>query len=152
MWFAMAGFVLMSLAGVTYYKKARVKMNFETWWIIHVYTYLAIAAAMAVQKELVKVLDQCQNEKGYLDSTGALVPCKFKTLSSVPESIMGVSNRVFVFTTIDSSVRVRAFLEFYQFNGDMSTGLYVMTTGCFSDAQAAKWLKVAVLFNQRLIM
>jgi predicted ferric reductase len=37
------GFVLMILAGVTSYKKARAKMSYETWWTIHLYTYLAIA-------------------------------------------------------------------------------------------------------------
>jgi predicted ferric reductase len=36
-------FVLMMLAGVTSYKKARAKMSYETWWTIHLYTYLAIA-------------------------------------------------------------------------------------------------------------
>ena len=45
MWFALAGFVLMIMAGVTSYKKARAKMSYETWWIIHVYTYIAIAAS-----------------------------------------------------------------------------------------------------------
>jgi predicted ferric reductase len=37
------GFVMMILAGVTSYKKARAKMSYETWWTIHLYTYLAVA-------------------------------------------------------------------------------------------------------------
>ena len=49
MWFALAGFVLMILAGVTSYKKARAKMSYETWWIIHIYTYFAIAASFMHQ-------------------------------------------------------------------------------------------------------
>ena len=36
-------FGLMMLAGFTSYKKARAKMSYETWWTIHLYTYLAIA-------------------------------------------------------------------------------------------------------------
>jgi len=36
-------FVLMMVAGVTSYKKARAKMSYETWWTIHLYTYLAVA-------------------------------------------------------------------------------------------------------------
>ena len=36
-------FGLMMLAGVTSYKKARAKMSYETWWTIHLYTYLAVA-------------------------------------------------------------------------------------------------------------
>jgi predicted ferric reductase len=39
----------MVMAGVTSYKKARAKMSYETWWIIHVYTYLAIAASFMHQ-------------------------------------------------------------------------------------------------------
>jgi DMSO/TMAO reductase YedYZ heme-binding membrane subunit len=49
MWAALAGFVLMVMAGVTSYKKARAKMSYETWWIIHIYTYIAIAASFMHQ-------------------------------------------------------------------------------------------------------
>jgi predicted ferric reductase len=49
MWPAMAGFLLMILAGVTSYKKARAKMSYETWWIIHVYSYVAIASSFMHQ-------------------------------------------------------------------------------------------------------
>jgi predicted ferric reductase len=49
MWPAMAGFLLMILAGVTSYKKARAKISYETWWIIHVYSYVAIAASFMHQ-------------------------------------------------------------------------------------------------------
>ena len=49
MWPAMAGFLLMILAGITSYKKARAKMSYETWWIIHVYSYVAIAASFMHQ-------------------------------------------------------------------------------------------------------
>ena len=49
MWPALAGFILMMAAGVTSYKKARAKMSYETWWIIHIYTYIAIAAAFMHQ-------------------------------------------------------------------------------------------------------
>ena len=43
------GFVLMIAAGVTSYKKARAKMKYETWWMIHVLTYGAIAASFMHQ-------------------------------------------------------------------------------------------------------
>ena len=49
MWPAFGGFFLMMLAGVTSYKKARAKMSYETWWIIHIYTYVAIAASFMHQ-------------------------------------------------------------------------------------------------------
>jgi hypothetical protein len=41
-------------------------------------------------------------------------------------------------------------LGFYQFNGDTYSGLYVMNADGFSDAQVAKWLKVAVTMANRL--
>ncbi len=49
MWPALGGFFLMMLAGVTSYRKARAKMSYETWWIIHIYTYVAIAASFMHQ-------------------------------------------------------------------------------------------------------
>ena len=49
MWPALAGFILMMMAGVTSYKKARAKMSYETWWIIHIYTYVAISASFMHQ-------------------------------------------------------------------------------------------------------
>jgi len=49
MWFALAGFVLMVAAGVTSYKKARAKMSYETWWMVHILTYAAVAASFMHQ-------------------------------------------------------------------------------------------------------
>ena len=49
MWWALAGFVLMVQAGITSYKKARVKYSYETWWILHVLTYGAVASAFMHQ-------------------------------------------------------------------------------------------------------
>ena len=36
---AFVGFVLLILAGVTSYKKFRSQITYETWWVIHLYTY-----------------------------------------------------------------------------------------------------------------
>jgi len=112
--------------------------------------YSSAAAASAAQKELVKVLAQCQIDKGYKDSTDTLVPYDFKKLPAVPVGVVSEGNRVFVHAVIDSGVRARTLLGFYQFTGDTFTGLYVMNTEGFSDAQVAKWLKVAATIGQRL--
>jgi hypothetical protein len=112
--------------------------------------YSSAAAASAAQKELVKVLAQCQAEKGYKDSTGTLVPYEFKKLPAVPAGVVSEGNRVFVHAVIDTGVRARTLLGFYQFNGDMFTGLYVLNADGFSDAQVAKWMKVAATMGQRL--
>jgi len=49
MWWALAGFVLMVQAGITSYKKARTKYSYETWWILHMLTYGAVASAFMHQ-------------------------------------------------------------------------------------------------------
>lgn len=49
MWPALIAFVLFIAAGVTSYKKARAKMSYETWWIVHVLTYAGIALSFMHQ-------------------------------------------------------------------------------------------------------
>ena len=112
--------------------------------------YSSAAAATAAQKELVKVFTDCQANKGFKDPTGTLVPYDFKTLNNIPAGVVSESNRVFVYTNIDSGTNARTLLGFYQFNGEMFTGLYVMNTQGFTDAQVAKWLKVAATMANRL--
>jgi hypothetical protein len=114
--------------------------------------YSSAAAAAAAHKELVKVLAQCQSEKGYKNATGAITPYEFKTLPALPAGLVGENSRVLVNTIIDTGDAARQLLGFYQFNGEMYSGLYVVsgsTTG-FTDAQVAKWLKVAVTMADRL--
>jgi ferredoxin-NADP reductase len=41
--------VLLFVAGVTSYKRARRRFKYETWWTIHLYTYLALLFAFAHQ-------------------------------------------------------------------------------------------------------
>jgi hypothetical protein len=41
-------------------------------------------------------------------------------------------------------------LGFYQFNGDTFTGLYVINKEGFTEAQVAKWLKIAATMGERL--
>jgi len=112
--------------------------------------YSSAAAASAAQKELVKVLAQCQIDKGYKDSTGTLIPYEFKKLPTVATGVVSDGNRVFVHAVIDSGESARTLLGFYQFNGDMFTGLYVLNAKGFTDAQLAKWMKVAATMGQRL--
>jgi hypothetical protein len=112
--------------------------------------YSSPAAATAAQKELVKVLAQCQIDKGYKDSTGTLIPYEFKKLPAIPAGVLSEGNRVFVNAIIDSGTSARTLLGFYQFNGDMFTGLYVLNANGFTDAQVSKWLRVAVTMAQRM--
>jgi len=112
--------------------------------------YSSVAAATAAQKELVKVLAQCQIDKGYKDTTGTLVPYDFKVLNNIPTGVVAEGNRVFVHAMIDSGEQARSLLGFYQFSGDTYSGLYVLKSEAFTDAQVAKWLNVAVTMAKRL--
>jgi len=112
--------------------------------------YSSVAAATAAQKELVKVLAQCQIDKGYKDTTGTLVPYDFKVLKNIPSGVVAEGNRVFVHAIIDTGEQARSLLGFYQFSGDTYSGLYVLKTEEFTDAQVAKWLNVAVTMAKRL--
>ena len=114
--------------------------------------YSSVAAAQAAQKELVKVLAQCQADKGYKDATGALMPYTFAEIKNIPAGVVGEGSRVFVRATIDSGANARQLLGFYQFNGAIFTGLYVMTASetAYTDAQVATWLQVAATMASRL--
>ena len=46
---AALGFIFFAAAGITSYKKARAKMSYETWWTIHLYTYMAVALSFMHQ-------------------------------------------------------------------------------------------------------
>ena len=46
---ATAGFFLLIMAGITSYKNVRTKMKYETWWVIHLYTYLGVALSFMHQ-------------------------------------------------------------------------------------------------------
>ena len=46
---ATVGFIFFVTAGLTSYKKVRAKMSYETWWTVHLYTYLAIALSFMHQ-------------------------------------------------------------------------------------------------------
>ncbi len=46
---ASVSFIFFLVAGFTSYKKLRTKMSYETWWTVHLYTYLAIALSFMHQ-------------------------------------------------------------------------------------------------------
>jgi len=43
------GFALLIMAGITSIRIARNRMRYETWWVVHLYVYLALALAFAHQ-------------------------------------------------------------------------------------------------------
>lgn len=114
--------------------------------------YSSVDSANAALKELKKVLEDCKTLGGYKEATGTLTPYTFRALPALPSTLVPENNRVMVHATIGSGAESRQMLAFYQFNGDMFTGLYILTGSetPFTEAQAAKWLKVASTMAQRL--
>jgi hypothetical protein len=114
--------------------------------------YSSVDAANAAVKELKKVLEDCKSLGGYKEATGTLVPYTFRTLPQIPTTLVAEGNRVLVHATIGSGADSRQMLAFYQFNGAMFTGLYVLTSSQtqFTEAEIAKWLSVAGTLAQRL--
>ena len=114
--------------------------------------YSSPAAAQNAQRELLKVMNKCMIDKGFTDSSAAVVPYTFTQIKSLPSGLVADGSRVLVRAQIDSGVRARQLLGFYQFSGAMFTGLYVMTAGetPFTDAQVETWLNVAVTMATRL--
>ena len=114
--------------------------------------YESVDAANAALKELKKVLEDCKTLGGYKEATGTLTPYTFRALPTLPTNLVPESNRVMVHATIGSGAESRQMLALYQFNGAIFTGLYILTgtETPFTEAQAAKWLKVAGTMAQRL--
>ena len=46
---SMVGFALLIMVGVTSYRNVRRKLPYENWWVVHLYTYLALSLAFAHQ-------------------------------------------------------------------------------------------------------
>jgi predicted ferric reductase len=46
---ALVGFLFYIAAGISSYKKVRAKISYETWWTIHLYTYLGVALSFMHQ-------------------------------------------------------------------------------------------------------
>ena len=46
---AIVGFGLLALAVITSWRRARARLRYETWWVVHLYTYIALALAFAHQ-------------------------------------------------------------------------------------------------------
>ena len=114
--------------------------------------YSSAAAAQLAQKELAKTLAQCVIDKGYTELTGAHVAYTFTEIKNSPNGLVSDGSRVVVRAQIGTGQTARQLLAFYQFSGELLTGLYVMTAGevGFTDSQVTTWQSVAVTMANRL--
>ncbi len=114
--------------------------------------YSSPATANIALKELIEVKAQCVINKGFKDVTDRKIEYNFFDIPPAPNNLVSESSRVLVNAQIGTGANARQLLGFYQFNGALFTGLYIVTTGetPFTDAQVKKWLSVAGTMADRM--
>jgi hypothetical protein len=110
------------------------------------------SAADAALAELQANYAACVKNKGGVERDGTFVDYSFVNLPENDAKLVAESSRVLVRAQIGKGVTARQLLGFYQYKGEMFTGLYVVKAGevGYSDAEIKRWLDVAAVMAQRL--
>jgi len=110
------------------------------------------SAGEAALAELQANYSACVKNKGGIERDGTFVDYSFTPLPSSDASLVSEGSRVLVRAQIGKGVTARQLLAFYQFKGEMFTGLYVVKAGeaGFSDAEARRWFDAASVMAKRL--
>ena len=110
------------------------------------------AAADAALAELQSNYNACVKNKGGVERDGTFVDYTFAPLPSSDATLVTENSRVLVRAQIGKGVTARQLLAFYQFKGEMFTGLYVVKAGetPISDAEVKRWFDAAGVLAQRL--
>jgi hypothetical protein len=110
------------------------------------------SAGEAALAELQANYSACVKNKGGIERDGTFVDYSFTPLPSSDASLVSEGSRVLVRAQIGKGVTARQLLAFYQFKGEMFTGLYVVKGGetGFSDAEARRWFDAASVMAKRL--
>ena len=91
--------------------------------------YRNAEAGLAALKELQTNFEACVKNEGGVESGGAFVDYSFSSLPSSNAKLVGENSRVIVRAQIGKGSASRQLLAFYQFNGEMFTGLYIVKAG-----------------------
>jgi hypothetical protein len=110
------------------------------------------SAADAALAELQANYAACVKNKGGVERDGTFVDYSFAPLPASSAVLVNENSRVLVRAQIGKSVTARQLLAFYQFKGEMFTGLYVVKSGEteISDAEVKRWFDAASVIAQRL--
>ena len=110
------------------------------------------SAADEALAELQANYASCVKNKGGVERDGTFVDYSFTTFPSSDAVLVDDKSRVLVRAQIGKGVTARQLLGFYQFKGEMFTGLYVVKSGevGYSDAEVKRWLDAAAVMAQRL--
>jgi hypothetical protein len=114
--------------------------------------YKDLATAQNALLELSTNFNECVKNKGGGESSGTFVDYVFSPLPESNAPLVKENSRVLVRSQLGKGVSARQLLAFYQFNGEMFTGLYIVKAGetSFSDSEVKNWFDVAGVFAQRL--
>jgi hypothetical protein len=110
------------------------------------------SAADAALAELISNYQACVKNKGGTERDGTFIDYTFTPMPLSDLEIVPESSRVLVRAQIGKGVSARQLLAFYQFKGEMFTGLYVVKGGeaGFDDAEVKRWFEAASLMATRL--
>jgi hypothetical protein len=110
------------------------------------------SAADAALAELQANYAACVKNKGGVERDGTFVDYAFSPLPLSDAPLVAENSRVLVRAQIGKGVTARQLLAFYQFKGDMFTGLYIVKAGedAYSDAEVKRWFEAASVMAQRL--
>jgi hypothetical protein len=109
----------------------------------------ALDAALA---ELKTNYEACVKNKGGSESDGTFTDYTFTPLPISDAALLPERSRVLVRAQIGKGASARQLLAFYQFKGEIFTGLYVVKAGevGFDDAEVKRWFEAASLMATRL--
>jgi hypothetical protein len=110
------------------------------------------SAADAALAELTSNYQACVKNKGGVERDGTFVDYTFTPMPQSDLELVPESSRVLVRAQIGKGVSARQLLAFYQFKGEIFTGLYVVKAGevGFDDAEVKRWFEAASLIATRL--
>jgi hypothetical protein len=116
--------------------------------------YKSESSAQSALAELKANLKRCIAEGGGINRTGNKTVYQFSP-DSLPkfEGMVSDSSGVFVHAIIGAGSQARALLGFYQFKGDLLSGLYVVANQgtYFSSSTIEHWSQVAAILGMRLM-
>lgn len=114
--------------------------------------YMSPGAAQSAVEELRDKLQKCILNGGGNEKSGGFVKYSYLDLPKFKAHLVDESNRVIAYAKIGESDSQRILLAFYQFQGEMFSGLYVVRNAKtpFTESEILRWFDVAAVIAKRL--